>query len=69
MLNSNSSAVLEWNVTEQLRLSDQFADDAEVLIQLFDLKNHFEDDFDNDNQQDWNVTVSFSTSYDYNYTK
>ncbi|MDA8805939.1 InlB B-repeat-containing protein [Opitutales bacterium] len=68
LLNSNSSAVLEWNVTEQLRLSDQFADDAEVLIQLFDLKNHFENDFENDNQQDWNVTVSFSTSYDYNYT-
>jgi uncharacterized repeat protein (TIGR02543 family) len=68
LLNSNSSAVLEWNVTEQLRLSDQFADDAEVLIQLFDLKNHFENDFENENQQDWNVTVSFSTSYDYNYT-
>ena len=68
LFSSNSSAVLEWNVTEQLRLSDQFADDAEVLIQLFDLKNHFENDFENDNQQDWNVTVSFSTSYDYNYT-
>ena len=61
LFSSNSSAVLEWNVTEQLRLSDQFADDAEVLIQLFDLKNHFEDDFDNENQQDWNVSVSFST--------
>ncbi len=69
LFSSNSSAVLEWNVTEQLRLSDQFADDAEVLIQLFDLKNHFEDDFDNENQQDWNVSVSFSTDHDYNYTE
>ena len=53
---SNSSAVLEWDTTGVIRFSDQFNEDSDILIQLFDLKNHFEDDFSNANQPDWNVT-------------
>ncbi|MEK9773916.1 MAG: hypothetical protein VW576_10185, partial [Opitutae bacterium] len=65
---SNSSAVLEWNITDVLTFSDQFDDDSDILIQLFDLKNHFENDFDDTNQPDWNVTYRFSDSWEYNYS-
>ena len=53
---SNSSAVLEWDITDFIRFSDQFNEESDILIQLFDLKNHFEDDFSNANQPDWSVT-------------
>ena len=53
---SNSSAVLEWDITDVIRFSDQFNEESDILIQLFDLKNHFEDDFSNTNQPDWTVT-------------
>ena len=57
---SNSSAVLEWDITDVIRFSDQFDEESDILIQLFDLKNHFEDDFSNANQPNWNVEYSYS---------
>ena len=66
--NSNSSAVLEWNVTESLLFSDKGDDDSDVYLKLFDLKNVFDDEFNNENQPDWNVTIQFSSSWDYDYT-
>ena len=65
---SNSSAVIEWDITEAIRFSDQFDDVSDILIQVFDLKNHFEDDFGNSNKPDWQVTYRRSNSYDYNYS-
>jgi len=65
---SNSSAVLEWNITEVIRFSDQFDEESDILIQLFDLKNHFEGDFSNANQPEWNVTWRRSDKWNYSYS-
>jgi hypothetical protein len=56
---SNSSAVLEWDFTNSLTFSDQINGDSDILIQVFDLKNHFENDFENENQPAWEVTYRF----------
>ena len=55
-------------MTESLLFSDRGDDDSDVYLKLFDLKNVFDDEFNNENQPDWNVTIQFSSFWDYNYT-
>ena len=69
LTSSNSSAVLEWNITDQITFSDQLSEESDILIQLFDQKNHFDESFESQSKPDWNVTVKFSEFYEYNYSE